>query len=112
MTFPAVLIAVAGIARPERFVTTLRELGFLVERQITFRDHHWFSPADVQRMQEAVRETRAEAIVTTEKDAVRLETVHETAVPLLFLPVNVRVEPADIFASWLLGRIGPPRVRA
>lgn len=109
---PQRVVAVAGIARPERFVTTLRELGFLVERQITFRDHHWFSPADVQRMHEAVRETRAEAIVTTEKDAVRLETVHETAVPLLFLPVNVRVEPADIFASWLLGRIGPPRVRA
>jgi len=109
---PRRVVAVAGIARPERFVDTLRELGFVVARQITFRDHHWFSAADLQRMHEAVRETGAEAIVTTEKDAVRLDPVNHPAVPLLFLPVNVRVEPADIFASWLLGRIGPPKVRA
>jgi tetraacyldisaccharide 4'-kinase len=109
---PQRVVAVAGIARPERFVDTLRQLEFVVARQLTFRDHHWFSSADLQRMHDAVRDTGAEAIVTTEKDAVRLEAVNQTGVPVLFLPVNVRVEPADIFASWLLGRIGPPKVRA
>ena len=107
---PRRVVTLAGIARPGRFVDAVRALGFLVERQMTFRDHHWFSSTDLQRVQQAARDTGAEAIVTTEKDAVRLEAAGRTAVPLLFLPVNVRVEPADIFESWLLQRIGPPKV--
>jgi tetraacyldisaccharide 4'-kinase len=103
------VVALAGIARPERFMDAVRSLGYVVERQVTFRDHHWFSPSDLERVQQAARDTGAEAIVTTEKDAVRLVGVGQTTVPLLFLPVNVRVEPADIFESWLLRRIGPPK---
>ena len=37
------VVAVAGIARPERFFAALRERGFDVVREMVFRDHHWFT---------------------------------------------------------------------
>jgi tetraacyldisaccharide-1-P 4'-kinase len=84
-----------------------------VEQQITFRDHHWFTAADVRRAQQLARDVRADAILTTEKDAVRLELEPAAVddVPVLFLPIDAHVDPADLFTEWLLDRVGPPRVR-
>ncbi|HVZ20842.1 MAG TPA: tetraacyldisaccharide 4'-kinase [Vicinamibacterales bacterium] len=67
------VVVVAGIARPERFVAAVREQGCEIVREIVFRDHHWFTDADVARIERAAVETGADAVITTEKDAVRLE---------------------------------------
>ncbi len=65
------VLALAGIARPERFVRTLESLGAVVESQRLFADHHRFSAAELEEISHAA--TRAGALVcTTEKDAVRL----------------------------------------
>lgn len=108
---PRRVVVMAAIARPERVTTAARELGYLVEQQITFRDHHWFTDADLGRVQAAARAAGADAILTTEKDAVRLQNGLTGGLPIVFLPVDVRVEPADEFQRWLLDRIGPPQVR-
>jgi tetraacyldisaccharide 4'-kinase len=94
------VVAVAGIARPERFFAALRSKGFEVVRELPFRDHHWFSSADVDRIERAAAESQADLIVTTEKDAVRLS---ERAWAVL--PVRVSLEPADEFERWLLERL-------
>lgn len=106
-------VAVAAIARPERFFTALRELGCDVAREVRFRDHHWFTARDVERIQQAAAEARADIVITTEKDAVRLEAVvtgHQELV-WAFLPMEVAIEPADRFASWLAGRLAHARGR-
>jgi tetraacyldisaccharide 4'-kinase len=101
----------AAIARPERFITSVRELGYSVEGQITFRDHHWFSAADLHRVQALARRTGADAILTTEKDAMRLADTPTGPVPIMSLPIAARIEPMEAFRSWLIDRIGPPQVR-
>jgi tetraacyldisaccharide 4'-kinase len=73
MTDGARVVAVAGIARPHRFFSALGERGFDVARQLTFRDHHWFSAADIVRISAVAHDVGAASIVTTEKDAVRVE---------------------------------------
>jgi len=93
------VVAFAGIARPERFFTALRSLGYDVARELTFRDHHWYSTRDVEMIQSAARETNASLVVTTEKDAVRCDM--DAAV----LPMTVSIEPAAGFESWLMGRL-------
>jgi tetraacyldisaccharide 4'-kinase len=93
------VIAFAGIARPERFFDALRSLGYDVARELTFRDHHWYTPRDRETIQTAARETGAALIVTTEKDAVRCD--FDVAV----LPMTVSIEPAAAFESWLLERL-------
>ncbi|HZP41309.1 MAG TPA: tetraacyldisaccharide 4'-kinase [Candidatus Binatia bacterium] len=63
------VVAVAGVARPERFVATLDALGATVRRVLRFPDHHRYGAADVA----AIRAAAAEGVpVTTEKDLVKL----------------------------------------
>ncbi len=66
------VVAVAGIANPHSFFQTLTRLEAVVTHTAAFVDHHWYTRRDVARVRRLVRETRAQAVVTTEKDLVRL----------------------------------------
>jgi tetraacyldisaccharide 4'-kinase len=123
------IVAVAGIARPERFFAALRAEGaehdggeldgvehnagehWHVAREIVYRDHHWFSRRDLAAVQRAATEEGASLIVTTEKDAMRLDGVGDAAggVPWAFLPQQVDVEPDQAFAAWIDERLRAAR---
>jgi tetraacyldisaccharide 4'-kinase len=91
------VVAVAGIARPERFFRALRDQGWNVVAELAFADHHWYTQRDLADINNAAQEARARIIVTTEKDAVRVGEQAWWAA----LPMRVVIEPADEFASWL-----------
>jgi tetraacyldisaccharide 4'-kinase len=97
------VVAVSGIARPARFHAALRAGGWNVAREMSFADHHWFTGRDLARAAAAARDTRADLIVTTEKDAVRVEGLltRHTDVPWAYLPMDVTIEPVAEFTSWL-----------
>jgi tetraacyldisaccharide 4'-kinase len=99
------VLAVAGIARPDRFFAGLRRMGFEIVREMRFRDHHPFSRPDVEHIVRAARATRAELVVTTEKDLMRLLPLRPIPAPLAWVPLNVRIEPELEFRSWLQSRI-------
>ncbi|MBK6419623.1 MAG: tetraacyldisaccharide 4'-kinase [Ignavibacteria bacterium] len=67
----AEVVAVVGIARPERFLRTLEQLGYRVAEQVVFPDHHRYTNKDVDRLC-SVAESRKAVLVTTEKDLVKL----------------------------------------
>jgi tetraacyldisaccharide 4'-kinase len=100
------VVAVAGIARPQRFFAALRAQGWDVVREITFRDHHWFSARDVAAVAQAATKESAHAIVTTEKDAVRLDGLAQWA----WLPMRMTIESEQEFIDWLAGRLARARV--
>lgn len=100
------VVAVAGIARPQRFFDALRKQGYEVIREFSFPDHHWFSIADVREIEAKVRELGASAVVTTAKDAMRLERYRNGLTsPWAILPLSVFVEPSAEFEAWLLSRL-------
>ena len=99
------LFAVTGIGRPERFHQDLSATGWQVTGSLAFRDHHRFSRGDVARIEAAAAAAGADVIVTTEKDAVRLEGYGTERVPVIVVPLAARVEPADAFRSWLIARL-------
>jgi tetraacyldisaccharide 4'-kinase len=101
----ATVVAVAGIAAPERFSRALEQAGWRVASLLSFRDHHRYSSADARRIERAVRDAGAAGALTTEKDAMRLRLWRPFAVPVAAVPLAVRVEPTAGFESWLLGRV-------
>ena len=101
-------VAFAGIARPGRFFDALRSLGWDVVRELAFRDHHWFTMRDLAMIERAAGEAGASAIITTEKDAVRLSPT-PFGIPLLVLQMTMEIEPAAVFESWLLERLARAR---
>lgn len=60
----------SGIARPSRFVNTVRGLGGEVVHTFAARDHAWFDAATLEGFFADARD--AEVLLTTEKDAVRM----------------------------------------
>jgi tetraacyldisaccharide 4'-kinase len=97
-------VAVAGIARPERFFAAARGQGWDVVRELPYRDHHWFEARDIEMITAAATETGADVILTTEKDAVRLAPV-SNGIPWAYLPMDVAIESATKFSAWLAHRL-------
>jgi len=94
------VLALAGIARPDAFVDGLPELGLEVVAREIFRDHHPFSRADIMRLERARQRHGAAGVVTTEKDAARLQD-GTAALPIVAVPMRVTIEPAAAFAALL-----------
>jgi tetraacyldisaccharide 4'-kinase len=99
------VLAVAAIARPGPFVEELRQSGFDVAGEMTWRDHHRFTRADIERIRASTAASGALGIVTTEKDMVRLLPLRPLPFAVAWRPLHVRVEPHDRFVSWLLARL-------
>jgi tetraacyldisaccharide 4'-kinase len=105
------VLAAAGVARPDRFFEEHRAGGWDVKRTVTFPDHHRYSRADAVGLAEMARSAGARAIVTTEKDLVRLLPFRPMPMLVMWLPLDVRIEPAAGFREWLAGRLAAERAR-
>lgn len=87
------VLLLSGIASPKNMEKDL-EGKFASMKTLTFSDHHMFKRKDIARVNEAYNALPApRAIITTEKDAVRLRAVEgleeELKTHLLELPIKV-----------------------
>lgn len=89
------VVAVAGIANPQRFFDGLRDAGTTVADTLTFPDHHRFARADVDRIASKLQSSGADAVFTTDKDAVRFEALGPLPFALYRVPLVVTFEPAE-----------------
>ena len=64
--------AMSGIARPDHFVADLERFGMEIALRRDFDDHHRYTREELSEIIERAREARAEAVITTEKDAANL----------------------------------------
>ena len=71
-TPPRFPLAFCGIARPESFSTMLAQSGMNPVTAITFPDHHRYTARDIRHLLDEARRRKADAFLTTEKDAVKL----------------------------------------
>ena len=99
------VFAVAGIARPERFFADLTASGWDLVGSIAFRDHHRFTPGDLNRVERQARKAAASIVLTTAKDAVRLAPGDLKGLPLALVPLTAAIEPSAEFIAWLRGRL-------
>jgi tetraacyldisaccharide 4'-kinase len=99
---PGTVVAVAGLARPEAFLDTLGRLGISPAAFLPFPDHARYGDFRIGRILRAAEETGATALLTTEKDAVKLEAA--VPLPIFRVAIEMRVdEPA--FVSEVLTRL-------
>ncbi|MPZ16674.1 MAG: tetraacyldisaccharide 4'-kinase [Luteitalea sp.] len=102
---PARVVGVAATAEPERFFDHLRAAGWALTDALGFPDHHPFSQQDLGRVATRMQETGAVAVLTTEKDGVRLDARGELPFPAAVVPLAVDIEPREAFFSWLAGKL-------
>ena len=101
--------AVAGIALPERFFDDVGAAGFEVVRALAFADHRRYTARDVDRIRGEARRAGAQAIVTTDKDFVRLEPWLPFDPVVATMPLICAVTPAAAFRAFIAGRLAAER---
>jgi tetraacyldisaccharide 4'-kinase len=109
------VVAFAGIGNPEAFFSDISLLGGTIVEQVSFPDHHDFSSADIDRLVKFGRLTRADALVTTQKDMQRVEAFLPLDIPVVSLNINMKFEEdgEEVLAGKvreLIGKGSLPRV--
>jgi tetraacyldisaccharide 4'-kinase len=66
-------VAFSGIGNAASFRRVLERLGLKLMEEIIFRDHHAYAQDDLERVKAAARRHAVNLIVTTEKDAVKVQ---------------------------------------
>jgi tetraacyldisaccharide 4'-kinase len=105
-------VAFCGIAKPENFVSQLREAGIEPAAVKSYRDHHAYGDEDIKNLLQIRDRNGAEGFVTTEKDAVNLEGRFPDLQPLSVVSVTMELENADNALDTMLRRIEERKQRA
>jgi tetraacyldisaccharide 4'-kinase len=98
------VLAFCGIARPEQFFHGLEAAGLGVAARRVFRDHHRYTAADLVRLAAQAKSAGAGALLTTEKDAVRLAGLR-ALLPLVTVGLRTEIEDEISAMEWLMDRI-------
>jgi len=91
-------LLLSGIGKPGQFEDDIRGLGLNISRHLRYADHYRYTRQDVETIVNAAARDRAEVLLTTEKDMVRLQAV-EGAVPALQASVELGVAILDVRLS-------------
>ena len=90
----------SGIASPRGFEDSLRRLGAKVVWCERYADHHRYDASEVLYALNRTADMGADALVTTEKDAVRFPRFETTPVPCYYLRVDIEIlKGAENFAA-------------
>ena len=98
--------AFCGIARPEQFFAGLEAAGLTLVERTAFPDHHRYATRDLEKLLASARAAGATALITTEKDLVRMEKIASSvpvSLPLKTARLSIEIEDEAIW--WLAGRI-------
>jgi len=96
--------AFCGIARPEQFFAGLESSGVRVAGRFSFRDHHCYTVADLERIQSVARSSGAVALITTAKDRVRLAPL-TFELPILTAGLRIEIGDQEAALDWLAHRL-------
>ena len=92
------LIAFCGIARPEKFFQTLKNLNLNVIEKIPFPDHFLYSKNDLENLRKKGKQENA-LLVTTEKDIVKIP--EDLKREFYSLPVEVKLTNPSVLKNKL-----------
>ena len=95
------VVAVAGIANPQRFFDDLKGAGWNVVEALVFADHHRFTASDVAAIESKLKAASADVVYTTDKDAVRLEGL-SLPFDAFRVPLLVEFDPPDALMASVM----------
>ena len=108
------VFATAAIANPSPFQSSLQHLTAPDLPYLWFPDHHDYTATDLTEIRGRAAASSATAIITTEKDWVKLRSLpsaQDSSVPIWRLDLDIRFDPDDESKLWnlLTGRIQRPQ---
>jgi len=93
-------LAFCALGNPNNFFEQLRRAKFNLVAVRKFPDHHFYTAKDVQELSTKAQQSKADILLTTGKDAVKLEGLRFD-LPCLVIENSLIFETND-FRDWLL----------
>ena len=95
----------SGIASPKGFENSLRRLGAKVVWCERYADHHRYDASEILYALNRTADMGADALVTTEKDAVRFPRLETTPVRCLYLRIAIEILSGAESFDQIINRI-------
>jgi tetraacyldisaccharide 4'-kinase len=102
-------VAFCGIGNPGAFFTDLRAWGFGLVAERVFPDHHVYRRHELDNISALARSAAAEAILTTQKDAMNLPPDWNAPMPLFTCCIHPEIEEKMEFDRALLAAVDAVR---
>ena len=99
------LCTLSGIASPKGFENSLRHLGSKVVWCERYADHHRYDSSEVLYALNRTADMGADALVTTEKDAVRFPRFETSPVKCLYLRIAIEILSGGDNFTQIINRI-------
>ena len=94
--------AFCAIGNPRAFFADLRRWGFNLVVEDAFPDHHVYTGGEIERLVASARQHGAAALLTTQKDAVKLSPQVTPPLPILACAMEAQILDAEDFERTLL----------
>ena len=96
------VIAMSAIGNPASFEQTLSDIGAVITESLRFPDHHDYTTQEICDVMKQAEEQGAEAIVVTDKDAVKIPEEllkQERPIPIYIISIEVTFidKPQEMF---------------
>ena len=98
---PARIAAFCAVGNPASFFENLRRAGYELALERSFPDHHVYSQDEIDSIINAAKEMRADALITSAKDAVKLRTM-SFSIPCYVVEIEIAIENAEGFTQLVL----------
>ncbi len=95
------VVAFAGIGNPDSFEKSLTEIGVETVDFIRYRDHYWYKQKDLDQLTLMAEQKGAMALVTTEKDGVRLPLLGKYKTPIYLLQITLGIKAINKFKKLI-----------
>lgn len=103
------VLAFSGIATPESFEKFLRDLGAVIVARERYLDHYRYGDDDFEQLFATAKAEKAECLITTEKDAVRIPDGYVCPLPIYYLRLEIEIIRGAADFDEAIGRICFPK---
>jgi tetraacyldisaccharide 4'-kinase len=100
------MCAFAGIADPRHFLNTLSDTEAEIVSYDIFSDHHYYSRRELEQIRNNFLKSKADFLITTEKDGMRLLEFKDILETIYFLRVEMEILPdKKLLQNFILQKI-------
>ena len=90
-SMPQPVAAFCGVGNPRSFFDQVRGAGLNPVLTQVFPDHHWYDHTEIESLCRKSRDSGAQSLITTAKDAVKLQTLN-FELPCYVLNIEIQID--------------------
>jgi tetraacyldisaccharide 4'-kinase len=100
-------LVVSGIARPASFLNILRQYNINIDNQLIFKDHKHYTAKEVQRIRKKFYATNSHSVITTSKDAVKLNQFDRQLddIDIYYLKIELEIDNKEEFKNLIINKL-------